>query len=185
MVIHAKRAGYLPPWGWQLCLEICILSANSVRLVWSDAVLLYLNFILDKIVEMGATYVGGKENNNYASKCMNTGRSTIGKLPVIGMRQCGSKVKAEAIEAEYRQAVLNAIGPTVKPWTRIYTDDHRTYNVIKSAPFNLETVRHSAKEYVNGLVHTNRPRKCLDNFETLYYRTVASSFRQAPAKVCR
>ena len=104
---------------------------------------------------MGATYIGGKEDNNHASKRMNAGRGTVGKQPVIGMRQRGGKVKAEAVEAEYRQAVLNPIGPTVKPWTTIYTDDHRTYNVIKSAPFNLETVAHSAKEYVNGLVHTN------------------------------
>lgn len=29
------------------------------------------------------------------------------------------------------------------------------YNVIKSAPFNHEIVRHSAKEYVNGMAHTN------------------------------
>ena len=145
----------LPCNGWQLCREICILSANSVRLVWSDAVLLYLNFILDKIVEMGATYIGDREDNNHASKRMNACRATAGKQPVIGMRQRGGKVKAEAVEAEYRQAVLNAIGPTVKPWTTIYTDDHRAYNIIKSAPFNLETVRHSAEEYIYGLVHAN------------------------------
>ena len=114
-----------------------------------------MNFILDKTVEMGATYIGGKEDNNHASKRMNAGRGTVGKQPVIGIRQRCGKVKAEAVEAEYRLAVLNAIGPTIKPWTTIYTDDHKTYNVIKSAPFNLETVRHSAKEYVNGLVHTN------------------------------
>ena len=125
------------------------------KLDWSDPILLYLNFILDKIVEMGATYIGGKEDNNHANKRMNAGRGTLGKQPVIGMRQRGGKVKAEAVEAENRQAVLNAIGPTVKPWTTIYTDDHRAYNVIKSAPFNHETVRHSAKEYVNGMAHTN------------------------------
>ena len=109
-----------------------------------------LDFIPDKIVELDTTYIDGKEDNNHASERMNASRATVGKLPVIGMRQRGGKVKAE-----YRQAILNAIGPTVKPWTTIYKDAHRTYNVIKSAPFNLETVRHSTKEYVNGLVHTN------------------------------
>ena len=114
-----------------------------------------MNFILDKIVEIDTTYIDGKEDNKYASKRMNTGRTTVGKQPVIGMRQRGGKVKAEAVEAKYRLAVLNAIGPTIKPWTMIYTAEHRIYNVIKSAPFNFETVHNSAKEYVNGLVHTN------------------------------
>ena len=71
-------------------------------------------------MEMGTTYIDGKEDNTHASKRMNAGRA-----------------------------------PTVKPWTTIYTNDRRTYNVIKSAPFNLENVRHSTKEYVNGLVHAN------------------------------
>lgn len=104
---------------------------------------------------MDTTYINGKEDNNHASNGINAGRATVGKQPGIGIRHRGGKVKDEAIKTEYRQAVLNAIGLTVKPWTTIYTDDHRTYNVIKSAPFNLKTVRHSAKEFVNGLVHIN------------------------------
>ena len=43
----------------------------------------------------------------------------------------------------------------VKPGSTIYTDDHKAYCVLKSAPVNHETVRHSAKEYVNDIVHTN------------------------------
>ena len=113
------------------------------------------DFILSKIVEMDATYIGGKEDNKHESKKHHAGRGTVGKTPVLGMRERGGKTKAEVVEAESRQAVLSAIGPVVEPRTTIYTDDHRAYNVIKSAPFNHETVRHSAKEYVNGLAHTN------------------------------
>ena len=113
------------------------------------------DFILSKIVEMDATYIGGKEDNKHASKKLKAGRGTVGKQPVLGMRERGGKVKAEAVQAENQSAILNAIGPTVEPWSTIYTDDHRAYSVIKSAPFNHETVRHSAKEYVNGMAHTN------------------------------
>ena len=113
------------------------------------------DFILSKIVEMDATYIGGKEDNKHASKKLRAGRGTVGKQPVLGMRQRGGKTKAEVVESESRHAVFSAIAPVVEPRTTIYTDDHRAYNVIKSAPFNHEKVRHSAKEYVNGMAHTN------------------------------
>lgn len=106
-------------------------------------------------MEIDATYIGSKEDNKHTSKKLKAGRGTVGKQPVLGMRERGGKVKAEAVQAENQSAILNAIGTTVEPWSTIYTDDHRAYNVIKSAPFNHETVRHSAKEYVNGMAHTN------------------------------
>ena len=104
---------------------------------------------------MDATYIGGKEGNKHASKRMQAGRGTVGKTPVLGMKERGGRVKAEVVEAENQYAILNAIKPTVEPWSTIYTDDHRAYHIIKQAPFNHETVSHSAGEYVNGKAHTN------------------------------
>ena len=99
---------------------------------------------------------GGKEDNKHASKKLKVGRGTVGKQPVLGMKERGGKVKAEAVQAESRHTILNAIGPTVEPWSTIYTDDHRAYKIMGEAPFNHETVSHSTKEYVNGMAHTNR-----------------------------
>ena len=45
------------------------------------------DFILSKIVEMDATYIGGKEDNKHASKKLKAGRGTVGKQPVLGMRE--------------------------------------------------------------------------------------------------
>lgn len=47
--------------------------------------LLCFNFIFDKIVEMGTTYIDRKEDNNHVGKRMNAGRATVGNrtLPVI------------------------------------------------------------------------------------------------------
>ena len=68
------------------------------------------DFILSKIVEMDATYIGGKEDNKHASKKLRAGRGTVGKQPVLGMRQRGGKTKAEVVESESRHAVLSIIG---------------------------------------------------------------------------
>ena len=106
-------------------------------------------------VEMDATYIGGKEDNKHASKKLKAGRGTVGKSPVLGMKERGGRVKAEAVQAENQHAILNSVGPTVEPWSTIYTDDHRAYNVLKQTPHHHETVSHSTKEYVNGMAHTN------------------------------
>ena len=68
-------------------------------------------------IEMDATYIGGKEENKHASKKLKAGRGTVGKTPVLGMKERGGKVKAEAVQAENQHAILNAVGPTVEPWS--------------------------------------------------------------------
>lgn len=129
-------------------------------------------------IEMDATYIGGKEDNKHASKKLKAGRGTVGKTPILGMKERGGKVKAEAVQAENQHAILNAVGPTVEPWSTIYTDDHRAYKVIKKAPFNHETVSHSTKEYVNGMAHTNG----IESFWALMKRGYHGTYHHWSAK---
>ena len=73
---------------------------------------------------------------------------------------------------------MNAIGPTVKPWSTIYTDDHRAYNAIKKMPHHHETVSHSTKEYVNGMAHTNG----IESFWALMKRGYHGTYHHWSAK---
>lgn len=49
------------------------------------------------IVEIDETNIGGKEANKYAHNHTNAGRGVAGKQSVLGMRECGHRVKAKPI----------------------------------------------------------------------------------------
>ena len=113
------------------------------------------DFMLNQVVEMDATYIGGKESNKHESKKLKAGRGTVGKQAVMGMRERQGKVKALPVASESQKTVKQVVKAHVKPGSTVYTDDHGSYNVIGFMPFSHEAVKHSAKEYVNGMAHTN------------------------------
>jgi len=113
---------------------------------------------LGGVVEMDATYIGGKRENmsNAKQKAMKgAGRGAVGKTAVVGMRERNGHTKAVVVERENAETVKQLANGNIAEGATVCTDEARAYNVVSKVGFDHRAVNHSAKEYVNGMASTN------------------------------
>ncbi len=104
-------------------------------------------------VEIDETYIGGKETNKHAKKKLNAGRGAVGKTPVVGIKDRRGVVRAAKMPNTGRHALHNFIVSNVVAGATVVTDEHAGYRGLLN--YTHLTVNHSAKEFVNGMAHTN------------------------------
>ncbi len=112
-------------------------------------------WMLANVVEVDETYLGGKERNKHNNKKLKSGRGPVGKQAVIGARERDGSVKAKAISTTDAETLKGFVHGNIEPGSTIYTDDYRGYLGLHGVLYNHAAVKHSAKEYVNGMIHTN------------------------------
>jgi transposase-like protein len=110
---------------------------------------------LKGIIEIDETFVGGLEKNKHESKKLKAGRGTVGKTPVLGMRERGGRTVAVPIEGTDKETVQATVHKYVEAGSTLHTDEAGAYDGIKALSFGHETVNHSAGEFVRGPVTTN------------------------------
>ena len=112
--------------------------------------------LLEGIVELDESYVGGSESNKHASKRKVKGGAK-GKTMVFGALQRDGKVKTKVIRKTDINNVTETTKQLVAAGSTTITDEHRAYNNLNE-DYEHRRVNHGDKEYVRYediIVHTN------------------------------
>jgi transposase-like protein len=113
---------------------------------------------LDKLrgeIEIDETFIGGLERNKHEADKLKIGRGSVGKTPVLGMRERGGRTKAMPISGTTIEEIQAAIHANIEVGSTLFTDEHAAYNDLDGLFFRQERVNHSANQYVNGMASTN------------------------------
>jgi transposase len=101
-------------------------------------------------VEVDETYVGGKSHGT-------RGRGASGKTIIMGMVERQGNAITKVIPNVQARTLLPMIERNVEKSNKtvVYTDELPSYNHVERLGYSHEIVQHSAKQYVNGIVHVN------------------------------
>ena len=87
-----------------------------------------VELLLEGPVEANEAYIGGKETNKHASKKLNAGRGTVGKIPVTGLKDRATKeVRAQVTQPVNRANVKGFVEENMTLESMLYTDESSIY----------------------------------------------------------
>jgi len=109
---------------------------------------------LDNEVEVDETFVGGKDENRHADKKMKGSQGGANKEIVLGMVEREGNLVAKHISDRKASTLSPEIYEAVSLTAKLYTDEHVGYKSLKRV-YDHSVVKHKARQYVNGRVHTN------------------------------
>jgi transposase-like protein len=115
-----------------------------------------------QIVEADETYFGGVEtakmrtNRTSGQKYSKTGtHGPSNKRAIVTLVERGGKVRSFHIPRADKATVSKIVMDNIHHETRLHTDESKLYFGANQHFASHETVKHSAKEYARGDVHTN------------------------------
>jgi transposase-like protein len=129
------------------------------------------------IVEVDETYIGGKNKNRHWDK-RTPGTGIAHKSIVIGATSRKGNIVARVIDSTDAATMDNFVRQAVsEKVSLIATDEHPGYGRLKK-DFPHKFVVHSAKQYVDGVVHT----QTIDGFWSLLKRGIMGNYHKVSRK---
>lgn len=138
--------------------------------------------MMDGVVEVDETFVGGKNINRHKNKKIkySQGRSYKDKTPVFGMLQRGGRLAAYVVDDTSKSSLQPIILKNLKRFSYLISDEWSGYNGLSRHYFH-DIVRHQCKEYVkwdNPLTHTNT----IEGFWGIFKRGVKGIYNSLSRK---
>ncbi len=100
-------------------------------------------------VEIDETYVGGRKRGG------KRGRGAPGKTVAFGMVERDGDIMTKVIPNVRKRTLQPIINENVEKGSTVHTDELKSYQGLRTAGYDHETVNHGAGEYVNGDCHVN------------------------------
>jgi transposase-like protein len=128
---------------------------------------------LKGIIEIDETFVGGKEANKHEHKKLKAGRGTVGKTPVLGMRERGGRTVAMPIDGTDADTVQAIIHEHVETGSTLHTDEAGAYAGIGGLSYDHDTIPQRGRIFPCGR-HDEWDRKRFCSAETRHHRRLPS-----------
>lgn len=100
------------------------------------------------------------------------------KRAIVSLVERGGKVRSFHVENADKSTVSKIVAENIARETRLHTDESRLYAGADLFFASHETVKHSAKEYVRGDVHTNS----VEGFFSIFKRGMQGNYQHCAEK---
>ncbi len=115
--------------------------------------------ILRGIFAIDETYISGKERNKHGNNKKRAGRGTVGKTPVLGVRERLGRARAKPVLNTSAGTLQATIHEHVVPGSMLHTDDHGGEYVRDGVSTNgIETVWAVLKRGLHGIYYHASPK---------------------------